>query len=195
MRTVLTLFLFIIFSTLGVNILADTEGLPPEINLVGLLIRDENGDISNEQMQWQATIYNPNRYAIDSVIEYVSTLPQSISIQSVDASIGVAEIDGQTVTVAIDSLGAEETATIDVFADITASDTIIDASACLYGQTIQGSICAQSASVTPSTAIILPRAGETPWWRPPLIGLMVLGLFFTIIGAGMAISRRLTGTV
>jgi uncharacterized repeat protein (TIGR01451 family) len=138
------------------------------------LILNKIGFADGATVEWVISLSNTGGTADRNVI-LTDQLPPALTIDSVTANLGEANIDGQTVTVAIPTL--ESGATVQV--------SIITQAA--QPGSVENTVCVVSAS-TDDTCIsalavsALPATGHTPYWRnyvllAVLCSLVVIGVF------------------
>ena len=155
---------------------------------MGILQPGELG-VLGERIEWITTVTNiGSETGINVVI--TDTVRDELRIDSVTTEKGSFTISGQTVIVTIPSLAASEVVRFSIFTTVLESGIAVDNTACV--STNGGELrCATTLPLT--TVSELPGTGETPWWRGPLMALIVAGATLTLLGAGVFVRRRVLG--
>ncbi len=133
--------------------------------------------LPGETITWTVVVSNPNAYDLAN-ITVTDSVPGELIILSASSSAGTVSVNGQTVTLTLATLPANSTVTITIVTRVR--DGV--AGVAVENVAVLGDLRASA------TAIIitgLPRTGETPWWRLPLL----LGMGSSVV-AGYALWRR-----
>ncbi len=152
----------------------------PAISKLGFLLPGELG-ITGEQIEWVVTVRNTGT-AGGSNITITDTLRPELRIDRVDSPTGTVAINGQTVTLTLNSLAPGDSVQFSIFTTVlnNPADGIIDNTACVNGGGVQEE-CATAPLITR-----LPQTGESPLWRARLLNslwlLVGIGLIFGMIG-------------
>ncbi len=123
-----------------------------------------------DTVTWTITVSNNSGGAAEGIV-VTDTVPDGLEIVSASASAGTLDNDGRRITFTLDRLEPGDRVTIRVETRITgAVDSFIYDNTAFYG--------GLAASARLVIAGELVQTGETPWWQPVLIAL--------VIGAGIA---------
>ena len=123
-----------------------------------------------EDVVFTVTVTNPNGGPLANVV-IVDPIPAEFEILSTNivSGNGAISVAGQDVTYTIPTLAAGETQTITVTAQVrdqvTAPFVLVN-TACIGTD--------NCASATVVSVEELPRTGETPWWRTPVLAVVLL---------------------
>ncbi len=131
----------------------------------------------DDLVTWTITLRNPSNTAL-AFVGFDDSIPNNLSIISVDVSEGTVSIDGQVVEYRLDELAPNQTVTVEIVTRINSDiplPFIID-------NRLDADISAQVISVTR-----LPNTGETPLWRNVLLLSLAL---ITVGGIGQWWLRR-----
>ncbi len=127
-------------------------------------------------ISWTITVTNPNSVPIHN-ITVIDNLPPQAELVSATATAGSISTTGQTVTFSIQTLDGGQTVVITIEGRVRsdASGAVITNVASL---TSAENPTPHTAQATVLRVTELPRTGETPWWRTPLLALAIgtLGL-------------------
>lgn len=104
------------------------------------------------------------------------TLRNELRIDSVNASGGVVNITGQTVTVTYANIAPGQTVTFSIFTTVLRSDVVIDNTACVVANGTT-----QRCATAPSAMKRLPATGEAPMWRDMTLVMVIIGIVITLL--------------
>lgn len=149
----------------------------PAISKLGILLPGELG-VVGERLRWDVTVTNRGAVAGNNVI-VTDTLRPELRIDRVTTSKGTANVNGQTVTVTIPTLGAGEQVNIAIFTTSLDGVVIIENTACVGADNQTGTACVSAVPVRS-----LPNTGESPYFRNLLLilgGLLWITIVSTLI--------------
>ena len=122
---------------------------------------------------WTITAVNDTDQTVNNV-SITDNVPAQLSILNGSSSSGDFTIDGQTVTVKQESFAPGETITITLTTEIN-SDVAVPFA--INNPAVLRCDCSDesNAIATIISVLQLPATGETPWWRLPLLLLILVG--------------------
>ena len=137
---------------------------------------------------WTITAVNDTNESVNNV-SITDNVPSQLLIIDGSSSSGELTIDGQTVTVKQDSLEPGEIITITLTTDISDSVAIPFA---INNPAVLRCDCSNesNAIATIISVLELPATGETPWWRMPLMLMIIIGGGISIVTPMTVIYRR-----
>ncbi len=145
----------------------------PAITKLGFLLPGQVGQ-PGERIQWFVTVRNNGNATATNVVVQ-DTLRPELQIERVDVPGGTYTVNGQTLTVTFASLAPGESALFTLTTVVIGTPvTPIDNTACVMLTT--GQVCSTGTVIQ-----ALPRTGETPIWRMPLL----FALLMVVLGGGM----------
>ncbi|MCA9907881.1 MAG: DUF11 domain-containing protein, partial [Anaerolineae bacterium] len=133
--------------------------------------------LPGDTITWTVVASNPNPYDLTN-ITISDSVPGELIILSASSSAGSVSVSGQNVTLTLATFPANSTVTITIVTRVR--DGVV-------GVAVENVALLGDLRATATTVIIsgLPRTGETPWWRLPLL----LGMGGSVL-AGYALWRR-----
>ncbi|MCC6613929.1 MAG: DUF11 domain-containing protein [Anaerolineae bacterium] len=151
---------------------ASEPGGPTLVKLV-----DRPFALPGDTVTWTIVVGNPNPFDLTN-ITVTDNVPGELIILNATSSAGTVSVSGQNVTLTLATLPANSSVTI------TLTTRIRDG---VVGVAIENVALLGGLRASATTVVItgLPRTGETPWWRLPLL----LGVGAAAVG-GYAASRR-----
>jgi len=123
--------------------------------------------LAGDELTWTITIRNPTT-ASQGPVGFDDSMPDNLTIQSVNVSAGTVSINGQVVAFRLDSLAPNESITVEIVTRIntdTAMPFIIENS-------LNQDISARVLSIS-----VLPSTGETPIWRNKILSVLQMPFF------------------
>ncbi|GEM_PF-3137158 len=153
---------------------------PPLIKVV-----DTPFTLPGAEVVWTITAINNTDNTAKNVV-ITDTVPSTLTIVDVQTSAGDLQIDGQNVTVKLDSLFENETVTITV---TTTVNDDVEIPFAINNPAVLTCDCSDEANAiaTILSVLELPATGETPLWRDLLIVGLLSGLTLT---SGYIVYRR-----
>ena len=115
--------------------------------------------LPGDVVSWYITLQNEDATQATGQIEFSDLIPAEMEIQSVQASLGEAMIQGQSVQYSLQRLEPQTSATIEIVTQIRPSVSV--------PFTLTNRVSNARAQVL--SVQTLPLTGETPWWRSLLI--------------------------
>lgn len=151
----------------------------PAISKLGFLVPGQVG-AQGESLEWVVTVSNPSGVTGQNVV-VTDVIDSRLQINNVQAPGASVDVTGQTVTVTYATLAPGQSVQFSIFTT-TLDGEIVTNTACVVSAT-SAEECATGSNVAE-----LPRTGETPPWRMPLIGLLLAG--FALAGSAVVVRRR-----
>ncbi|PJF41034.1 MAG: DUF11 domain-containing protein [Chloroflexi bacterium] len=146
--------------------------------------------LPGEDVTFAFTVSNPNPFDVTNIIA-TDNVPASLQVLNASAPSGNVTVNGQTVTFTQASLasGASVTITVNtrVSDDIEPPFILINEVCGNYEGAAE--VCA-TATVTSVSA--LPATGETPFWRTPLLIVLVITAGIILVSTATFIARHRT---
>ncbi|GAB4515100.1 MAG: hypothetical protein OHK0046_18100 [Anaerolineae bacterium] len=160
---------------------ADIGVFDPAVSKLGFLLPGQTG-VTGERLRWDVTVTNRGSAPGVNVV-LTDTLVAALQVERVETPKGTATINGQTVTLTIETLAPGETFLFSIYTRVLQGATI-DNTICLRADNLGQERCATGRAVSQ-----LPNTGETPFWRdwllPTSIGVLLAGVMI-IRGRGRA---------
>lgn len=145
----------------------------PTINMLGF----ENSDT---QIEWIVTVGNVGDEPTRNVV-IADTLPDNLSVDTVQITTGTASVNQQTVTVLLPELAAGETIQFSIITTRLNNASPVN-TACITADDASATSCVRAMAVHS-----LPETGETPLWRSPFLQLSLLTVSVSLLLIGMGL--------
>ncbi len=145
-----------------------------DVTVSGLGLQNPQGNL-----EWFVTVINNGTTPAQNVV--ITHTPNGANILDVTADGGSTIVNGQAITATIPVIQPGQRVVITITTDVTGGEMI--AQTCIVDSDGSNQ-CQQVSAVT-----LLPRTGETPWWRNIVLTLGA-GLFFSLSAGGLVIMRR-----